>query len=44
MSGPVFFAALQESSIEWSLNQLLAQGPAPLVRAALLLFAGIPAV
>jgi hypothetical protein len=44
MTGAVVFAALQDASTEWSLDQLLAQGPAPLIRAGLLLFVGIPVV
>jgi small-conductance mechanosensitive channel len=44
MTSVVFFAALQDASTEWSLDQLLAQGPAPLIRAGLLLFVGIPMV
>jgi len=44
MTGAVVFAALQDASTEWSLDQLLEQGPAPLIRAGLLLFVGIPMV
>ncbi len=44
MSGGYLFAALQDGSAEWSLDRLLEQGPAPLLRAALLLFVGIPMV
>lgn len=44
MNGAFLYAALQEAATDWNLAQLLDQGPAPLIRAALLLFAGIPAV
>jgi small-conductance mechanosensitive channel len=44
MTGVIIFAALQDASTDWSLDQLLDQGPAPLIRAGLLLFVGIPMV
>jgi small-conductance mechanosensitive channel len=44
MSGAYLLAALQDPGTDWSLSRLLEQGPAPLVRAALLLFVGIPMV
>ena len=44
MNGGIVFAAFQGATTEWSMSQLLEQGPAPLIRAGLLLFAGIPIV